>query len=696
MIKLIIFDFDGVFTDGKILFDNNNNAIKHYNAKDGMGIFRLHNHGFEIGVISGWPNNNSQQAILKHLKIKRISFGSNNKLEILSKWCEELNITLENVAYMGDDLNDIEVMKNIKLVGCPNDATDEVKKYVNIICKKKGGKGAVREFCEYILKIKERNNLKISCVIPCAKINVENINTRKFCNTTLLDIKLNTIKNLNFDEIIISSNDKNLKEYQSKYNVKYHNRNILLCLNNISYKDLYSDHFNIIKNNVLFHTTPISPFLTESSINNLINLWKTNPKYDLVIFGKKINNILNNNIEYLPLQQAGFILDKNTFEKYDNDISKIKNIMYVELDDLESIIIKNNTKFVISEALFYKNLNNTKLINDYMLNSNFKQTQILDCTIRDSGYLNNWNWSYETVENFVYYMGEIGVDYCEIGFLKNNKYVEKDAGIWRNIANDLDIVKRLKKNTKSKIAVMIDIGSSKEEYYDVMLLPDKEHTSIDLIRVFSFFKIIDRSIDVCNILKKKGYTVSLNIGHCVHLENEEIQHIKHLVLSKKINIDYLYFADSLGMMTSEDSNKFISILKDIYPVKNGFHNHNNNGTVFANIVELINSNIDIIDGSLSGFGKNGGNANLEQMLMFMFFKKKYNFNIIKLLEFLEKIKNVNFSNTSILQINLKQIKSMLHQFMNVHSSYFKKVEDESLIYIYNNLKNLKYIKKIWD
>ena len=112
MFKLIIFDFDGVFTDGKIIFDNQGNSMKHYHAKDGMGIFRLHDAGFEIGVISGWPDNTSQQAILKHLKIKRVSLGSDGKLEILKKWCEELEITLDEVAYMGDDLNDMKAMKD--------------------------------------------------------------------------------------------------------------------------------------------------------------------------------------------------------------------------------------------------------------------------------------------------------------------------------------------------------------------------------------------------------------------------------------------------------------------------------------------------------------------------------------------------------------------------------------------------------
>ena len=151
MIKLVIFDFDGVFTDGKILFDSNGNPIKHYHAKDGAGISRLHKAGFEIGVISGWPDNVSQKSILKHLNIKHVSLGTDNKLEILNQWCSELNITLDEVAYIGDDLSDILVMKEVKLVACPNNSIDKVKEIADFICKKNGGEGAVREFCEYLL-----------------------------------------------------------------------------------------------------------------------------------------------------------------------------------------------------------------------------------------------------------------------------------------------------------------------------------------------------------------------------------------------------------------------------------------------------------------------------------------------------------------------------------------------------------------
>ena len=147
-------------------------------------------------MISGWHENISQRSILNHLKITRISLGSNDKSTIIGKWCKEMNIGFDNVAYMGDDLNDIDVMKKVKLTACPNDAVDEIKKISTYVCEKNGGDGAVREFCDFILKIKTREQQKISCLIPCARVHIENINTRKFCNTTLLDLKLKTIKNI--------------------------------------------------------------------------------------------------------------------------------------------------------------------------------------------------------------------------------------------------------------------------------------------------------------------------------------------------------------------------------------------------------------------------------------------------------------------------------------------------------------------
>ena len=718
MIKLVIFDFDGVFTDGKIIFDKEGNAMKHYHAKDGMGIFRLHDAGFEIGVISGWPNNVSQQAVLKHLKITRVSLGSNSKLEILKKWCEELTITLDEVAYMGDDLNDVKVMKEVGFVACPNDAVDEVKDIANFICKKNGGEGAVREFCEYIYEIKNRHNLKITAVIPCrnGSTRCKNKNIRKWGNTNLLQNKIDILKESKYiDYILVNTNDTEAINIAKQNDILYFKRDDKLCIGDVPPAKVHVNLAENINTDIFLYNSPVSPFITSKTIDKIIDYWRNHPEYEIVSASTSVKNFIwENNKPYNFKINKGIVGTQELDSKYKfaaadsgligykKDIIKNQclfgdgnKIFMYEINELESIDIDWNLDFVISESLLHRSFKNIELVENHMKNDKHVETKLLDCTIRDSGYLNNWNWSYETVKDFVYYMGEIGVEYCEIGFFKNEEYVEKGSGIWRNLIKDIGIIRKLKNetNTKCKIAVMVDIGGINEEYVDIELIPDQIETSTDLIRVFGIYQIIDKSIDVCKKLKNKGYTVSLNIGHCAHLENKELTCIKNTVINNIDSIDYLYFADSLGMLTPNEINKFMINLKEIHPIKNGFHNHNNHGTVFGNLINLLNCNIDILDGTISSFGKNGGNANLEQLIMYLCLKENYNLKLEPLLEFLEKIKDVDFGKDN--NLNILALKEMLQQFMNVHSSYLKPIVNKNLSEIYKNLKGLDYKKKLW-
>jgi len=714
-IKLVIFDFDGVFTNGKILF-NNGDAIKHYNAKDGLGIFRLHDANITVGVISGWPNNSSQHSILEHLKIKYVSLGSNNKLQIVKDWCKKLDITLDNVVYMGDDLNDLKIMKEVKLSGCPNDAVKEVKEIADFVSTKNGGCGAIREYCEYILEIDRRYNLKVSVVIPSRKgsTRCKNKNLRKFGNTTLLENKINILKMCkNIDKIVVSSNDKESLLLAEQYDVIPYKRDDKYCFGNVPPAEVHKELARCIDTDVFVYSTPVSPFVTSKTIDNIIEYWRDHPEYQVVSAGLDMKNfIFYKNKPYnfkidngivgtqtlsdnykIACADAVLVCEKENVLKHSCIFGDGNSIYLYSINELESIDIDWNLDFVISESLFHRSFKTMNNVDDYMTNYDYKRSMILDCTIRDTGYLNNWNWDYETVKNIVYYLGEVGVDYCEIGFLKDERYVEDNVGIWRHLNSDLSVIKKLKQDTKTKakIAVMMDIGGYSEQYYDVDKLPRKEETGIDLVRVFTFYGILDRVPEVCNKLKEKGYTVTLNIGHCAHLEQKEINNIKLKIKSGELNVDYLYFADSLGMLTPNEIYKFMLNLKDIYPVKNGFHNHDNHGTIFGNLINLLNCNIDILDGTISGFGKNGGNCNLEQLLFYLILKEGYEFNIEPLLELLEKIDLGKEFN-----INKEEIKRMLQQFMKVHSSYLNPIIEEPLPIIYKKLNKLKFRKKVWS
>lgn len=714
MFKLIIFDFDGVFTDGNIIFDNNGNPLKHYNAQDGMGIFQLHEKKIPIGVISGWRHNPSQEAILNHLKIKRVSLGSNKKLTILKEWCEELNIELKDVAYMGDDINDLEVMKEVGFVACPNDAVTEVKEIADFISKKTGGNGVVREFCDYIIEIKTRYELKITAVIPCRKgsTRCKNKNLRKWGNTNLLQNKINILKESKYiDYILVNTDDDDAINIAKQNDILYFKRDDVLCIGDVPVSKVHENLAENINTDIFFYNSPVSPFITSETIDRIIDYWRKHPEYEIVSASVPIKKFIwENNIPYNFEINQGIVGTQSLDNKfkfstadsgligYKKDIVKNKcifgdgkKIFMYEIDELESIDIDWNLDFVISESLLHRSFENINLVNSYMKNHNFLETKLLDCTIRDSGYLNNWNWSYETVKNFVYYMGEIGVEYCEIGFLLNEEFAEDGCGVWRTINKDFSIVSKLKEGTKTKISIMFDIGDFEKYNYDYQSIPVQSVTKIDLIRVCCFFQVLDRTKDVVFHLHEKGYKLTLNVMYASHLSDENINSIKNFIVD--LPIDYLYFADSIGAMTPNEINKIMINLKEIHPVKNGFHNHNNNGTVFGNVINLLNCNIDIVDGTISGFGKNGGNTNLEHLIMYLCLKRNYKLKLEPLLEFLEKIKNVDFGETN--KINMTGIKEMLQQFMNIHSSYLKPIKDKNLLEIYNNLKKLENKKKKW-
>ena len=160
MIKFVVFDFDGVFTDGKCFFDEIK-IIKSYDVKDGKAIGLLRDNNIMVGLLSAYRTElgreilingvRIEEAISTHLKFDKVSIGNGNKLTVLDNWLKELNYQYEEVAYIGDDLADVDILKAVGLSACPGDAITECMEVADYICDKRGGEGCVREFVEYIL-----------------------------------------------------------------------------------------------------------------------------------------------------------------------------------------------------------------------------------------------------------------------------------------------------------------------------------------------------------------------------------------------------------------------------------------------------------------------------------------------------------------------------------------------------------------
>ena len=151
MIKLVLLDVDGTLTDGRIYRGNNGEELKRFNVKDGYAIVNAQKLGIEFGIITG-RKSELVEIRAKELKIKYLYQGISEKTVILEEIMKKDGLSKEEIAYMGDDLNDFLIMKQVGLSGTPKDAVDEVIQVADFVSKKNGGSGAVREFIEHILK----------------------------------------------------------------------------------------------------------------------------------------------------------------------------------------------------------------------------------------------------------------------------------------------------------------------------------------------------------------------------------------------------------------------------------------------------------------------------------------------------------------------------------------------------------------
>ncbi len=150
-VKLVIFDVDGVLTDGSLFFGDDGQEYKAFNSRDGHGIKMLMGHGVELAVITG----RSSQVVLhrmKNLGISNIYQGQRDKVPAFEKLLADLGIAAEHTAYVGDDVVDLPVMRRVGLAIAVQDAHAFVKKHAHWQTTSRGGRGAAREVCELILE----------------------------------------------------------------------------------------------------------------------------------------------------------------------------------------------------------------------------------------------------------------------------------------------------------------------------------------------------------------------------------------------------------------------------------------------------------------------------------------------------------------------------------------------------------------
>ena len=150
-VKLVIFDVDGVFSDGRIYLSNSGEELKAFHTRDGFGVKALLNAGFELAVITGRKSKLLENRMTA-LGVNRVYQGVDNKIVAYQELLTQLNLQPEQVAYIGDDMVDLPVMQQVGFSVCVADGHPYVKQHVDMVTFTQGGFGAVRELADLILQ----------------------------------------------------------------------------------------------------------------------------------------------------------------------------------------------------------------------------------------------------------------------------------------------------------------------------------------------------------------------------------------------------------------------------------------------------------------------------------------------------------------------------------------------------------------
>ena len=255
---------------------------------------------------------------------------------------------------------------------------------------------------------------------------------------------------------------------------------------------------------------------------------------------------------------------------------------------------------------------------------------LLDCTLRDGGYYNNWFFKNELINEYLRVMDLIKIDYVEIGFRFLDKVKTKGPCAY----SEEIFLKSLKIPKNLKIGVMINASDfvAQKNILEIAkkIFKPKKKSIISLVRVACHYHEVKDVIPLINWLKKLGYKVGVNIMQIPELSNLEINNTVKKI--KKSKADILYFADSMGSLDSTETKKIIYQIKSQWKKSTGIHTHDNMGKALENSITAINNSVNWVDCTVTGMGRGPGNTKTEYLVLELDRKKEQLINLLNLIK----------------------------------------------------------------
>ncbi len=534
------------------------------------------------------------------------------------------------------------------------------------------------------------NNGKITAVIGVRKGSerIVNKNIKPFNDTSLLENKIKILKNVNnLDEIVVTTDCDKMFSLAEQLGVKAITRPEYYTSNDCPGSENLEFIATQIETDYILYTPVTSPLVKSETYEDIINTFRNlDDKYDSVVSMNYLKDFLWENdkpLNYDPLNcprsqdmesifRLNFgacLLPRETMIK--NKYVVGDNPYWYELTETEGVDVDVPFDFNIAELIYEKNIK--KEIDK-------KRVRILDCTIRDGGFENNFSFTIDEVKKALDTSSKVGYEYFEIGYLTNEELLKKDVGVWKNIP--FDLVREIKQdvNPNCKISVMVDSWR-----YDIdRLLPSSE-TDIDLIRVCSYEEQLDMSLEKCRKIKELGYEVSLNVICTSYIDIDSFVKIREKLLTEDF-LDFLCFADSYGALTPDYVKKIMTLFRNMNPnVLIGFHSHDNMSLSMANTITAIENGADMVDGTYTGIGRGGGNLRLELITLYLTLNKGYLFSLVELFEYLDTY----ITDES----RKKRTKEAICGMLNVHPYRLEEIKEKPISKIFKELQGLDLEKK---
>ena len=241
-----------------------------------------------------------------------------------------------------------------------------------------------------------------------------------------------------------------------------------------------------------------------------------------------------------------------------------------------------------------------------------KEIKVMDCTIRDGGLMNKWQFDVPLVKGVYEGLVEAGVDYMEIGYLSSEKYFSRDeVGPWKFCAEE-DLRKVVGDGeAKIKMSAMADIGR-----IDLDAIPPCEDSLLDMIRVACYVHQMDKAIFLAEHCLDKGYEVTINLMAVSTVNVRDLNEALNDVANSRVPIFYL--VDSFGSFYQESIEFLMDTYQKALPGKIiGFHGHNNMQLAMSNTISALMKGSELLDATLLGIGRGAGNCPIEILVAFL-------------------------------------------------------------------------------